>query len=305
MANRRLKQELGQLLLPLLRLVPYGTGACVLKWVCRQRWVRSLFFGKGMRLLGEFLPLADPGLDLEQVQQRSVAANFLGSWRLAILTAAEPATFDKWVTVIGLDCVRDHHSDEHGLILVNCHYGMPRMAPVTLARLGYSVLALEAADLFARLGIQLRDNLTVMEVASKRDKPLVREVYRAKRALDAGSVIHIAADGSFGSSGIELSLHGRRRPFAAGFAELAIMTGARVLPVFTNIAVDGVVSVEFLGPLDPGSETMGRKEKVEHLITQYVDHVERRYIADPGNVRWIHFRRFFSGMARGGLSAEA
>lgn len=273
--------------------IPYGLGSRVLGWLSRSRLAQRLLFRSGLRVTRRFLPLANPGLDPQQVMQRSLAANFLGSWRLLVLDGSPPEVFDRWVTVRGAERVRAAYKQQGGLIVVNGHYGIPRLAPVAVSRLGYKVLSLEAVDLFSQLNIGAKHGITVMSIGGKEGSTLLREVYRARRALEDGQVLHLAADGSFGTSGIDFPLHGRSRPFAAGFAELAIATGANVVPVFAAINADGRLTIDFLEPFDLG-EGMEHKERVRHLIRQYVETLERRYSEDPGNVRWVHYRRFFA-----------
>lgn len=278
----------------------------MLKWLCRSRLAQRLLFRSGLNVTRRFLPYANRGLDPQEVMQRSLAANFLGSWRLLVLDRSPAEVFDRWVTVHGAEHVRASYRKESGLIVVNGHYGIPRLAPVAVSRLGYKVLSLEAVDLFSQLDIGGAHGITVMSIGGKEGSKLLREVYRARRALEDGEVLHLAADGSFGTSGIDFPLHGRARPFAAGFAELAIATGAQVVPVFAAIAPDGRLTIDFLEPFDPG-EGLEHKERVRHLIRQYVETLERRYSQDPGNVRWVHYRRFFKLPAgqEAGVKSEA
>ncbi|MFQ5642249.1 MAG: lysophospholipid acyltransferase family protein [Thiogranum sp.] len=274
--------------------IPYGLGARILAWICRQRWIQSLFFRPGLDITRRFLPLANPDLDVQEVMARSLAANFMGSWRLIALDRSSPKTFAHWVRIKGADILESAYREDKGLIVVNAHYGIPRMAPVVISRMGHHVLSLEAVDLFTRLGIAKSNAISIMKIGGKENTPLLREVYTARKGLAKGDILHLAADGSFGTSGIDFALHGKARPFAAGFAELALHTGAKVVPVWSSIDVDGHLTVEFLPVLDPGSDDLEHSDRVRHLIQQYVAGVEKRYSDDPGNVRWVHFHRFFA-----------
>ena len=73
--------------------------------------------------------------------------------------------------------------------------------------------------------------------------------------------------------------------FAAGFAELAVRTGAVALPVFASFDEEGRVDIEFLEPLDSGIESMVHSEQIETLVRQYARLLELRWSQDPGNVR--------------------
>lgn len=285
------KGQLTDITLKLASHIPYGLGSKFLSWICRSKLLQKLFFKKGLNSTRRFLPYASPGLDVTEVMARSLAANFMGSWRLIALDRSPEKTFNEWVRVQGIENLKDNYSEEHGLIVVNAHYGIPRMAPVVISKMGYQVLSLEAVDLFTRLNIA-NNAIEVMKIGGKENKTLLKEVYKARKGLNKGHILHLAADGSFGASGIDFPLHGKPRPFAAGFAELALQTGAKVVPVWSAIDVDGHLTVEFLPVLDPGGDDMAHNERVRHLIQQYVDGVEQRYSDDPGNVRWVHFHRF-------------
>jgi KDO2-lipid IV(A) lauroyltransferase len=119
------------------------------------------------------------------------------------------------------------------------------------------------------------------------DAEKIRSVLQARQILERQGVVHIIADGYQGSSIMSLPFLGRWRPFRTGFAELAVQTGARVVPVFASLDKHGRVTVEFLPPLESRPKALKPQEHIMSLLTQYARLLEQRWLADPGNIcRW-------------------
>ena len=80
-------------------------------------------------------------------------------------------------------------------------------------------------------------------------------------------VVFIAGDGRHGRQSVEAPFWGRLRPFQIGAAELAITTGAALVPAFSTFDVNGCVQVEVMAPLIP--EPGAPNEQVCALTAQY------------------------------------
>ena len=117
------------------------------------------------------------------------------------------------------------------------------------------------------------------------------ELIRGKQVLARGGVFMIVADGYVGwSDGIPVDFLGRRRVIYTGFAELAVMTGAPVVPVFAGIDGKGRVTLRFMAPLQAAGAD--REEKVESLVRQYAEILMERWRNSPWDVTWKHMRKF-------------
>jgi|GEM_PF-6970275 hypothetical protein len=57
---------------------------------------------------------------------------------------------------------------------------------------------------------------------------------------------------------------------SAGAVDLALQTGAPVIPAFPNLRDDGIIEVEFLAPLIPAL-TISRSARIDSLLEQYAD----------------------------------
>ena len=113
----------------------------------------------------------------------------------------------------------------------------------------------------------------------------VDQLLKSKSVLKNNGIVLILPDVQGGlSSGYDLPFHGRMVRFKAGFAELAIETGAAVVPVSITVDVHKrKVRVRFLEPLDSGPADRDHAEKVEGLIRQYADYFEGGMVSLPGD----------------------
>jgi KDO2-lipid IV(A) lauroyltransferase len=273
------------------RAVPYGPGSALIARFVVNRAARSLLFSRELRLLERFLGELPGDHPFEPIAARNLAANVLGSWRLIALAVASPPVVARWVKVEGGEHLEQAARRGRGVVVVNSHYGAPRFVTLTLSRLGYDVLSLEAGNLMAKLGLEARHPIRFVNVR-KDNQMLLREVYTARKHLEAGGIVHLAGDGYQGRSGSEIAFCGRRRRFASGFADLAVLSGAVPVPAFSRVATGGEITIEFEPPLEPLAAS-SRSAVVDDLIRRYIARLQHAWTADPGNVRWEHMRRHF------------
>ncbi len=99
---------------------------------------------------------------------------------------------------------------------------------------------------------------------------LATHLHAARACLLRRGVVIIYADGGVGTTAtVHQPVHGRWYPFKTGFAELALRTGAAVVPVSASMGADGRVCVRLHPALDPGGESLPHVERVHYLIRQY------------------------------------
>lgn len=124
------------------------------------------------------------------------------------------------------------------------------------------------------------------------DMLLTRQVSYAQEILCHGGIAQIAADGIHGKgAALTYDFHGRRRPFLTGFAELALATGAQVIPLLHSRTSAGEILQELGTPLDPGDESMPHTERVERLVSQYVALLSQMWRERPWMVPWYQMER--------------
>jgi lauroyl/myristoyl acyltransferase len=86
-----------------------------------------------------------------------------------------------------------------------------------------------------------------------------------------------------------VEIGGRAYQVKAGFAELALNTGAAILPFYGRILPDSRSQIHFLPPLEPGAGS--RAVQAERLVNQYVAFVNRVWSESPAILWWNRIRR--------------
>jgi phosphatidylinositol dimannoside acyltransferase len=91
----------------------------------------------------------------------------------------------------------------------------------------------------------------------------------------------------------QIALAGRAYQIKSGFAELALNTGAKIIPHFGGCLADGRPQLNLLPPFDPGDGDRGKQ--VENLIRQYASFINEVWANSPEVIHWkrikIHFSR--------------
>ena len=128
--------------------------------------------------------------------------------------------------------------------------------------------------------------LPYQDLKSLKISVFLDQLLNSKDILTRGGVILIMPDGLGGfSRAYPIPIHGRIRNFRASFAELAIETGAALVPVSVAINIyKREVTVNFSDPLDIGASNMDHEAKLEGLIRQYADYLKTEWAYCPGTV---------------------
>ncbi len=137
---------------------------------------------------------------------------------------------------------------------------------------------------------------------------LARQMHAAKQRLNGGGIVFNLPDAFQNldhSRAVEF--FGRKRRIAAGFAELALMTGARVIPIAYRFTARGSFVLEFGAPLHvPGPEST-HDERVGSLVGQFADFLRAEWRLYPWNIPWHHLEQYCTlpEVESGGASEEA
>ena len=122
---------------------------------------------------------------------------------------------------------------------------------------------------------------------------LARQMHTAKQLLNGGGLVFNLPDAFENldhSRAVEF--FGRQRRIAAGFAELALMTGARVVPIAYRFTPRGSFVLEFGAPLHaPGPEAT-HDERVGALVGQFADFLRSEWRRYPWNIPWHHLEQY-------------
>ena len=284
----RIRRQLWRLL---SSLIPYGLGMKVLAWLWSRPLILNLVFKRRMKIVARLKNEIDTYEDVATIVRNSLLCSAFRSWAFRKFGQWPTEKIDQWIDFPGLETLRQHYDAGDGVMLVNSHYGASRFVTFYLQRLGFKVTSLESHGLLKKLNVKGADNINVLEMGFD-TKFFLKHVYRGRKALLAGEILHMASDGYQGSSGNELHFHGRKRKFMQGFSELAVKVNAPVCVVFAHVEPTGRIRIEVEGPLDSGDESVPVEERTQRLLEQYISHLERRWVEDLGNVNIPHMVKY-------------
>lgn len=211
-----------------------------------------------------------------------LAANLLMPWRVKALARASELSLQRWVTVLHGDRLGQAQALGRGVILAGMHFGAARLVPLMVARMDYAIAILAPLGYLAKMGVD-NGGLVEILVLPEDDTLWLRPSLQACDRLRKNGLVGVVADGLQGSGGRERTFLGRRRRFHAGFAELAVRTGAVVVPVVARMTAAGRITIEFLPALadDPAVE---REQRIETLLDQYLACLAEEWRHSPGAV---------------------
>jgi lauroyl/myristoyl acyltransferase len=113
--------------------------------------------------------------------------------------------------------------------------------------------------------------------------------------LKAGGVVQIVNDMSYDEGNcLRKCVGGRWYDLKPGFAELALATGAAVLPVYCAFDSVGQVRMTILPALGPLADAAAHPARVHHLLDQYVAFLENAWRRAPESLGWGALRRYYS-----------
>lgn len=220
-------------------------------------------------------------------------ANFMhpqSPWRESALSFLPNETFPKWVSVKGLEKLKQHQAAGKGAILLSSHTAIGHTVLPALIRQGLKLYSIEFNNRFSTYRIHGIENVNFLEVGGK-DGFALREVYLAQKALQGGEIVHLAGDGYQGNGGEQCAFLGRQRAFRTGFAELSLLTDTPVFPVFCTTSLEGVITVDILPPLEKSDTNAPREAQIRGLIQQYIALLEQCWRTMPENISWRHAAR--------------
>ena len=274
---------------------PYGLGASFLSWLAGQGWVQRSLFSQQVELIRACLSTLDQSDDEAAILRQSIAGNIWYDWRLAALAACSPQEFSRWVSLSGLSTLQEAYRQGRGVILLHSHFVLARLALLILVRSGWEDLALVGTNPIYSLELMGLNHLRQKLKLNEQDDRawdlavLSRQLALGQRALERGGIFNVFADLDEGKKGVSLSFHGRWHRFVTGFAELALSTGALVIPVFVTLDLIGRVQVSFQEFLVASGQN--HQAQVESLVGQYAEILAEAWTKELGNVLWSHLER--------------
>ncbi|MBX3010667.1 MAG: AMP-binding protein [Caldilineaceae bacterium] len=266
-------------------VAPYAWRARFLALGCRQRPLQQTHYRNIVQLIDRFYStLEQPRLTRDATVQQSLMTKLWMKWGILRLHYTNQlAQLDRWFTVHGLAHLQEAVARQQGVILARSHTFFSQQAFFILEQQGFHPIFALGLGKVARIMQGKVDDDYLMAVRS-------HLLFQSAQVLQQGGLISILPDGHHGSrEGITLPFHGRQRTFRTGFAELALDTGAAVVPIFVSSDLKGHIRVEFT-PALTSQPTANRDEQVKDLVTQYATLLRKHWAAHPANVPWPQMR---------------
>ena len=287
------------------RWVPYPVGVRLIRWWTARSWVQRKSLARHATAFERLLErLRGAGVRRAPVH-RALANNVGRDYRLAALARLSAPAFSRWVAVEGWEHVEAALARGRGAILANQHTAVGQVLALVVQRRGLELATIGdnrlKLALMSEAGNEARSRPGPPEKAHAK---FVHYLANARQVLSDGGLVQIAADSHSGNGRVRLVLFGRGRMFWPGFAELADMTGAAVIPVFISIDDRERVTVRFDPPLAGADPAARRPERVKALLSRYRDWYERRWIESPEQFTHSHRLRLLQTLLGDGGRAR-
>jgi amino acid adenylation domain-containing protein len=214
---------------------------------------------------------------------------------LRLIEDSPLSELDRYFSISGLEILEQAYRDSRGVILLTYHSTINRLAIATLPRR----LNVEAITTISRkVAIKKSSswqnyrprNIPTADIAALS----AGEALEGQRLLSQGKILQFVSDGEYQRYlGIEPSIvAGRRYGFSPGFAELALNTGAKIIPQYTTTLAAGKIHTTFLPPLVP--EPGERGFQVRNLGQQYANFITYSWTVAPESIQWIKMQKHFN-----------
>jgi amino acid adenylation domain-containing protein len=205
---------------------------------------------------------------------------------LARIIAGSPLQrLSDYFRVEGLEYLEAAQRQERGVILVTYHGAVNRFSIAALPRLlkGDPVPTLSLTH-----GWRMeRRNAAGRKTAINEPALLANVAVEGHRRLTQGGIVQVIPDiGYDAAGGVPLNIGRYRFLIKPGFAELALSSGAVVIPHFTTRRTDGCILLRFFPPFDPPARSADHDAQVNHLLRQYAASVEKAWTLAPESLLW-------------------
>jgi lauroyl/myristoyl acyltransferase len=255
--------------------------------LCADAWLQATVLPGEARLVRRFL--AETQLEVPNpgaVVHMNLMAN---SWRAIAnryLQGLERRDFMSLCSVVGADNLTAAQIGGRGVVVTHSH--------TTLAPLFWCWM--QHAGIPSGVSIW---QWAWKKVRSETEDPRIhtiqsaRELHQAFRLLREGGLVHVVADGEWGSREIVLPFCNRKRAFRPAFAELAVSASAQVLAVNVHLGPDGQISIEIGAPF-PQKLSDAHAERVRSLVLSYAEQLRSRWQAHPADLQWYIMHQHLS-----------
>lgn len=257
-----------------------------LKFLCSRGPVQKHVLAQDVDFLRQFATV----FGLPPAERREfVALSLLGGlWRTCCfedLMKGPPELVARLTRVIGWEHFDRCHRDGAGLILLPVHGQFARLFRLYLRHRGIDGLIVGLPN------VKLEE-MGLRTTAAKQFE-LARQMHAAKHLLARGGIVFNLPDAFQNlDNSRSVAFFGRQRRLAAGFAELALKTGARVVPIAYRFSPRGSFVLEFGAPFNALGSQSSHDQRVDSLVGQYADFLRAEWRHYSWNIPWHHLRSY-------------
>jgi amino acid adenylation domain-containing protein len=288
-----------------------------LRKVAHKPWVNHLIYGYQYGLLRGFMAtLTDCHRSPEQVMPDSIIGNVLINmfartvdddesiesaerlnnstyrfWKdLIDLINNKPLNeIEDFFAVSGFEILTQALKNNKGVILLTYHSTVGRFATMALKqRLGDKEIVTINQRVARQQSSKWEDFGAKKDTEAFDSALFANEALKGQHLLMEGKIIQLVGDIEYQDAKHKLVLSRRKYGLKTGFAELALNTGALVIPVFNTLKPDGRIHTIFKPALDPGSGD--RETQIGNLMNGYVSFMNSAWSEAPESLKWTRLR---------------
>ena len=276
----------------LLLCIPFSPGIRALNVFAASRILQRTVFRRRLAPLRRLLDALQSADRHKEICTHLIANAFsyrFYVWRKHAVAAAKPSHLERHLRIQGLERILHREQPATGVIIVTAHFGVASLLPNLLERTGENVLILSRGNSEKSLAKQPMS--ANRRTISLEGSFLAQAFLEAKLAVQSGTLVLLLPDGRLGANPKRYPFLDRSMMFQEGFAQLALATGAPVVPVLATVNETGLMTFDIQEPFDPGDPELPRSERCNAITAQYVDWLERCWRRDPGNIhhQWLKF----------------
>ena len=268
--------------------LPYGAVSRLLSLFFGNPLLQHTLFRKRRRQLQRMRNLIGCSGSMARDLMRHLFGIYTIAWRANALSRCDDAAFRTWVRIENEGALAALKAAGQPALLVSCHTAISRLTPLALMRLGHDIATLEPEPYLQLMGARGAERIQSITLRGEGEKFWMKEMFQAKKVLDAKRMLHLALDGHQGTGGVVHDFLGRKRVFHVGLAKLAIQMGAPIVLMRSTLDDDGHVNLAFLGPLDIGDASLPEDARLDRFLSHYVGMIETIWRTDLGNVSPRH-----------------
>jgi KDO2-lipid IV(A) lauroyltransferase len=255
-----------------------------LKFLCGRKPIRDVRPKATAKLRDFATILGLPRAETREFLRLGLLGREWRAWRFQDLLRGPPELVARLTRVVGWEYFEDCRRDDAGLILLPVHTQFSRLVVRYLRHRGHVGLMLGLTD-------ETLDRMGFTTPSAKQFE-LARQMHAAKHLLRRGGIVFNAPDSpQHLDSSRSVEFFGRQRKLATGFAELALTTGAHVVPLAHRFSPRGFFILEFGAPFHALGPPSTHDERVDSLVGQYAGFLRDHWRRYPWDIQWGQLRR--------------